>query len=61
MLEFEWRRISKIGDQLREGVMGKACSVHERNSKCIQFFLLKNLKGRSQLGELGVDGKITLK
>lgn len=38
MLEFEWRRISKIGDQLREGVMAKACSMHVRNSKCIQIY-----------------------
>jgi hypothetical protein len=41
MLEFEWRKISKIGDQLREAMMGKACRVHERSSKCIQIFNLK--------------------
>jgi hypothetical protein len=40
--------------------MGGACSTHERDEKLIQNFGWKNLQGRDNPEDLGVDVKIIL-
>jgi hypothetical protein len=40
--------------------MGGACSLHGRDEKCIQSFLSKNLKGKTHLYDLSIDGRIML-
>jgi hypothetical protein len=40
--------------------MGRACSMHVGDEKCVQNFGQKNLKGRDNLKDLEVDGKIIL-
>jgi hypothetical protein len=41
--------------------MGGACSMNGRNGKFIQNFYWKNLKGRDNLEDVSVDGRIILK
>jgi hypothetical protein len=38
-----------------------ACNSYGRDEKCIQNFSWGNTKGRSQLGDIGIDGRIILK
>jgi hypothetical protein len=38
--------------------MGRACSIHGRDEKCIQNFIVK---AGEHLGELGIDGRLILK
>jgi hypothetical protein len=45
-------------DQMKEGEMSGACSMHGRNEKHNNW--LDNLKGRDHLGDLYVDGRIML-
>jgi hypothetical protein len=40
--------------------MGRACSTHGIDEKCIQYFGW-NMKGRGHAEGLSIDGKITLK
>jgi hypothetical protein len=40
-----------------EGEMGKACDTWERREMNTKF-CLENLKGRDDLGDLGIDGRI---
>jgi hypothetical protein len=38
--------------------MEGTCNTHGDDVKCIQNFSRKNLKGRENLGDTGVDGRI---
>jgi len=40
--------------------MGRACSTHGRKREMHAIFWLENLKGRDQLEDLGIHGKVTL-
>jgi hypothetical protein len=41
--------------------MGRACSTHEKDEKCIHTEVwLENLKGGDHLKDLGMDGRIIL-
>jgi hypothetical protein len=40
--------------------MDGACSMHERDEKCIKNFGQKNLRGRDNLEDLGIDEKVIL-
>jgi hypothetical protein len=37
------------GDPIKEDDMSRACSMNGEDGKCIQNFLLENLKGRDHL------------
>jgi hypothetical protein len=37
-----------------------ACNTHGKEEKYMQNFWLQNLKGRNNVEELGIDGKIIL-
>jgi hypothetical protein len=38
--------------------MGGVCSTHGRDEKCVRNLLSENQKGRENLGDLGVGGRI---
>jgi hypothetical protein len=40
--------------------MTGACSMHERDEKCILYFGWKKLKGRAHLKDIGIHCKIIL-
>jgi hypothetical protein len=40
--------------------MGRACSVQERDEKCIQNFLSEILMGSDHMEDLGIDGRVML-
>jgi hypothetical protein len=41
--------------------MGGACSTDRKDEKLILFFFSESLKGRDNLGDLSVQGRILLK
>jgi hypothetical protein len=41
--------------------MGRACTMHGGDEKCVQNFELGNLKGRDHSEDLGIDERIILK
>jgi hypothetical protein len=45
---------------VKEGRIGGANRMHGTDEKCIKI-LVKNLKGKDHLQDLGVDGRIILK
>jgi hypothetical protein len=49
------------GNQLKKNKMGGACSTHEGQERCIQFFFwCRSLRERNNLKYLGVDGRTNL-
>jgi len=40
--------------------MGRACDIHWRGEKCIQYFGWNTIKGRDHSEDIGVDGRIML-
>jgi hypothetical protein len=47
--------------EVTQDEMGRACSTHEKDKKCILNFRSQNLKGRDYSGDLGIDERILLK
>jgi hypothetical protein len=46
-----------LSDKIKENEIGRACSTHREEERCIQ---VGNLEGSDHFGDLGVDGKIIL-
>jgi len=52
------KNISRV--KIKEDQMDGACSMHERDEKCIKNFGQKNLRGRDNLEDLDVGRRTIL-
>jgi hypothetical protein len=50
-------RQTSLGQKVKEGERGEACSTHGGNRKYIEMCLLENLKGRNSLENPDVAGR----